>query len=184
MTKTAKVISFVDKQRQVTQQRYQQLESSFAEMMAAIEDNAQLQLNLHDLTLEVMQCTTLAQAVNLLITGLIARFALHDVQLWSMPDYPLAQPIPTEGVCAFLQHMQAHRVEFGTYQQFPSELWGRAGVRSAAAFQLSAHGCAYAVLLLGRDDDQFSECVDVLFLQQFVQIMGLWLAQLMSMDRT
>ncbi|HQT03087.1 MAG TPA: DUF484 family protein, partial [Thiotrichales bacterium] len=52
---SAKVVSFVDKQLHLTQQRQAQLEASLSEMMEAIEDNARLQLNLHDLTLEVMQ---------------------------------------------------------------------------------------------------------------------------------
>lgn len=177
--KATKVVSFIDKQREVTQQRYAQLEESLAEMMAAIEDNARLQLNLHDLTLEVMRCADLTTAIDCLVTGLQNRFGLHDVQLWGQPSSFLAKPVPTEGVQQFMQHMQTHAVEFAAADRFPCELWAKSAVVSAAAFRLSAAGQAYAVLLLGRADREFDDAVDVLFLQQFVDIMSLWLAQLM-----
>lgn len=175
---SAKVVSFVDKQLQLTQQRQAQLESSLSEMMEAIEDNARLQLNLHDLTLEVMQAQHLEQAIQLMKQGLKQRFDLRDVQLWGQANSQLPKPIPTEAMGYFLAHMQTNAIAFGSLSAFPTEVWGATGVVSGCAFRVSAFGQAYGVLVLGRGDDLFNEAADTLFLQQFINVMGLWLARL------
>lgn len=173
-----KVVSFVDKQLQLTQQRQAQLETSLSEMMEAIEDNARLQLNLHDLTLEVMQAQTLEQAIQLMKQGLKQRFDLRDVQLWGQTNALLPKAIPTEAMSYFLAHMQTNALAFGSVSAFPTEVWGATGVLSGCAFRVSAFGQAYGVLVLGRGDALFNEAADTLFLQQFVNVMGLWLARL------
>lgn len=175
---SAKVVSFVDKQLQLTQQRQAQLESSLSEMMEAIEDNARLQLNLHDLTLEVMQAQSLEQAIQLMKQGLKQRFDLRDVQLWGQANSQLPKAIPTETMSYFLAHMQANAIAFGAVSAFPTEVWGATGVVSGCAFRVSAFGHAYGVLVLGRGDVLFNEAADTLFLQQFVNVMGLWFARL------
>ena len=175
---SAKVVSFVDKQLQLTQQRQAQLESSLSEMMEAIEDNARLQLNLHDLTLEVMQAQSLEQAIQLMKQGLKQRFDLRDVQLWGQSHSLLPKAVPTEAMSYFLAHMQANAIAFGAVSAFPTEVWGATGVLSGCAFRVSAFGRAYGVLVLGRGDTLFNEAADTLFLQQFVNVMGLWLARL------
>jgi uncharacterized protein YigA (DUF484 family) len=181
---SVKVVSFVDKQLQLTQQRQAQLESSLSEMMEAIEDNARLQLNLHDLTLEVMQAPTLELAVQLIKQGLKQRFDLHDVQLWGQANSLLPKGIPTEAMAYFLAHMQTNALAFGAVSAFPMEVWGVTGVFSGCAFRVSAFGQAYGVLVLGRGDTLFSEAADTLFLQQFVDVMGLWLARLGALKQT
>lgn len=175
---SAKVVSFVDKQLQLTQQRQSQLEASLSEMMEAIEDNARLQLNLHDLTLEVMQAQTLDQAIVLIQQGLKQRFDLRDVQIWGQPNASLAKAVPTENMGYFLAHMQSNALAFGAVSAFPTEVWGATGILSGCAFRLSAFGQAYGVLVLGRGDSLFNEAADTLFLQQFVDVMGIWLARL------
>lgn len=175
---SAKVVSFVDKQLQLTQQRQAQLESSLSEMMEAIEDNARLQLNLHDLILEVMQAQSLEQAIQFMQQGLKQRFDLRDVQLWGQAHSQLPKPIPTEAMGYFLAHMQTNTIAFGSFSAFPTEVWGATGVLSGCAFRISAFGQAYGVLVLGRGDELFNEAADTLFLQQFVNVMGLWLAHL------
>jgi hypothetical protein len=67
---------------------------------------------------------------------------------------------------------------------FPMEVWGVTGVFSGCAFRVSAFGQAYGVLVLGRGDTLFSEAADTLFLQQFVDVMGLWLARLGALKQT
>lgn len=175
---SAKVVSFVDKQLQLTQQRQAQLEVSLSEMMEAIEDNARLQLNLHDLTLEVMQAETLDQAIQLIQQGLKQRFDLRDVQLWGQTNSFLTKAVPTEAMSYFLAYMQRNALAFGAVSAFPTEVWGATGVLSGCAFRVSAYGRAYGVLVLGRGDRLFDEAADTLFLQQFVDVMGLWLARL------
>lgn len=175
---SAKVVSFIDKQLQLTQQRQVQLEASLADMLEAIEDNARLQLNLHDLTLEVMQANGLEQAVEWLKQGLKQRFDLRDVQLWGQANSILPKAIPTEDSANFLAYLQGNAQAMGPTSAFPTEVWGATGVVSGCAFRMSAFGKAYAVLLLGRSDELFNETADTLFLQQFVDVMGLWLAHL------
>jgi uncharacterized protein YigA (DUF484 family) len=175
---SAKVVSFVDKQLQLTQKRQAELESSLSEMMEAIENNARLQLNLHDLTLEVMQSSTLPQAIELIKKGLIQRFELRDVQLWGQANSGLAKAVPTEGMQLFLTYLQSNPLVFGSVSAFPCEIWAATGVVSGCAFRMSAFGHSYGVLVLGRSDNLFNEAADTLFLQQFVDIMSLWLARL------
>lgn len=172
---TPNVISFVDKQLLLTQKRHAALESSLAEMMSAIEDNARLQLNLHDLTLEVMRAHTLSDAVAVLCSGLKNRFALRDVQVWGQPGSLLPSPVPTVTMMQFLAHMKLHDVAFGDAKAFPPEVWLTPGVVSGCAFRLSGLQSGYGVLVLGRNDLDFSVEADTLFLQQFVAIIGFWL---------
>lgn len=182
-TITPKVISFVDKQLLLTQKRHAELESSLAEMMSAIEDNARLQLNLHDLTLEVMRAHALSDAVTVLCSGLKNRFALRDVQVWGQSGSLLPRPVPTVTMMQFLAHMKLHDIAFGDAKAFPSELWLTPGVVSGCAFRLSGLQSGYGVLVLGRNDLDFSVEADTLFLQQFVAIIGFWLESMGAMPQ-
>lgn len=174
-----KVVSFVDKQLAITQKRHTEMEKSLSDMMAAIEDNARLQLNLHDLTLEVMRFRDLNTAVEHLCLGLKQRFDLQDVRVWGQTDSLLPQPVPTQAVQDFMHYMQGHPIAAGTGERFPRELWSTAGVVSACAFALRGRAGAFGVMVLGRKDDAFaSDDMDTLFLQQFVAVMALWLESL------
>jgi uncharacterized protein YigA (DUF484 family) len=174
----AKIVSLVDKQLAMAQKRHEEMEQALSEVMAAIEDNARLQLNLHDLTLEVMRAADLATALSVLISGLKQRFDLKDVQVWGQFGSSLPQPIPTESVMQFMHYMQGHPLVSGLGSTFPIEVWQVARVVSGCAFALRGRQGAYGVVLMGRKDDVFAQEIDTLFLQQFVDIMGLYLERL------
>jgi uncharacterized protein YigA (DUF484 family) len=91
-----RIVSFVDKQLALTQKRHAEMEQSLAEVMSAIEDNARLQLNLHELTLEIMRANSLKDAITLLCEGMKARFDLKNVQVWGRAGSYLPTPVPTE----------------------------------------------------------------------------------------
>lgn len=169
------VVSFVERQLAIARKRHAEMEASLSEVMAAIEDNARLQMTLHDLALDVMRAHDCATAVRLLREGLLARFSLKDVQLLGMPGTGLPQPLPTETMQGFVQHMDQEVQVCGAGERFPPELWQVPGVVSACVFSLRGRGDTYGLLALGRADDGFAGEVDTLFLRQFVALMGLWL---------
>jgi uncharacterized protein YigA (DUF484 family) len=170
-----RVVSFVEKQLSIAQKRHAEMESSLAEVLSAIEDNARLQLNLHELMCDVMRAGELSSGIECLLQGLKHRFALKDVQIWGMPSAILPQAVPTEPMQLFLTHMAQYPCETGLAERFPTEVWGVAGVVTGCAFRLKGTGQPFGVLVLGRSDDGFDGDVDTLFLKQFVDIMGFWL---------
>lgn len=170
-----RVVSFVEKQLSIAQKRHAEMEASLTEVLAAIEDNARLQLNLHEISCDVMRTGELSAGVNCLLAGLKHRFALKDVQLWGMPASLLPPIVPTEPMQLFLSHMAQYPCEMGLAERFPIEAWGGAGVVTGCAFRLKGIGQPYGVLMLGRSDDGFDGEVDTLFLKQFVDVMGFWL---------
>jgi len=169
-----RVVSFVDKQLALTQKRHAEMEQALSEVMSAIEDNARLQLNLHELTLEIMRATNLSDALVLLCDGLTARFELKDVRVLGQVGSGLPLPVPTEMMQDFMHYMSTHPLANGDGDAFPSEVWSKPGVVSGCAFALKGRGTAYGVLLIGRKDDAFVGEVDTLFLQQFVSVIGFW----------
>lgn len=181
---TNRIVSFADKQLALTQKRHAEVEQSLADVMSAIEDNARLQLNLHELVLEIMRASCLTDAITLLSDGLMARFELRDVQVWGQAESALPQPIPTEMLQQFMRYMRTHPIANGAGDAFPPEIWTKAGVVSGCAFALRGRGSAYGVLVIGRKDDAFEGEVDTLFLQQFVALMGFWLEQMSALTRS
>jgi uncharacterized protein YigA (DUF484 family) len=178
-----RVISFVDKQLALTQKRHAEMEQALSEVMSAIEDNARLQLNLHELTLEIMRATNLNDALVLLCDGLAARFELKDVRVLGQVGSGLPLPVPTEMMQDFMHYMLSHSLANGDGDAFPSEVWSKPGVVSGCAFALKGRGRAYGVLLIGRKDDAFVGEVDTLFLQQFVSVIGFWFEVLCEMSQ-
>jgi uncharacterized protein YigA (DUF484 family) len=170
-----RVVSFIEKQLAVTQKRHAEMEASLAEVMSAIEDNARLQMHLHELMCDVMRCRQLDTALTLLRTELKERFSLKDVVLWGQDGSLLPRTVPSSAMCNFMEHLAKVRTENGEGSRFPLESWSVPGVVSGCAFRLIGRGAAFGVLMLGRQDDGFSGEVDTLFLQQFVDIMGFWL---------
>jgi len=178
-----RVVSFVDKQLALTQKRHAEMEQALSEVMSAIEDNARLQLNLHELTLEVMRASTVTDAIVLLCDGLKARFELKDVRVFGQAGCGLPMPIPTEMMQDFMHYMRTHGVANGGGDAFPPEVWSTPGVVSGCAFALKGRGTAFGVLVIGRKDDAFVGEVDTLFLQQFVSLMGFWFEQLCELSQ-
>jgi uncharacterized protein YigA (DUF484 family) len=170
-----RVVSFIEKQLAVTQKRHAEVETALADVMSAIEDNARLQLHLHELACDVMRCPTLEDAVALLKLALKERFSLKDVVLWGQEGSELAPSVPSPSMQDFMTHLVRVRLENGEGERFPLESWSVPGVVSGCAFRLVGKGYPFGVLLLGRQDDGFVGEIDTLFLQQFVEIMGFWL---------
>jgi uncharacterized protein YigA (DUF484 family) len=175
---TNRVVSFIDKQLALTQKRHAEMENALAEVMSAIEDNARLQLNLHELILEVMRAANLEEATLLICDGLKARFELKDVQIWGFAQSNLPQPVPTESMQQFMHYMRSHPIANGGGDAFPCEAWAAAGVVSGCAFSLRGKENVYGVLVIGRKDDAFIGEVDTLFLRQFVAVIGFWLEKM------
>lgn len=176
-----RVVSFVDKQLALTQKRHAEMEQALSEVMSAIEDNARLQLNLHELTLEIMRATHLTDAIVLLCDGLKARFELKDVRVLGQVGSGLPLPVPTEMMQDFMHYMATHALANGGGDAFPSEVWSTPNVISGCAFALKGRGSAFGVLLIGRKDDAFVGEVDTLFLQQFVSLIGFWFEKLCAL---
>jgi uncharacterized protein YigA (DUF484 family) len=173
-----RIVSFVDKQLALTQKRHAEMEQSLAEVMSAIEDNARLQLNLHELTLEIMRANSLKDATTLLCEGMKARFDLKNVQVWGLAGSYLPTPVPTEQMQQFMSYMCSHAVANGGKEAFPSEIWTTSGVMSGCAFALRGRSTVFGVLVIGRKDDAFIGELDTLFLQQFVSLIGFWFEKL------
>ena len=169
-----RVVSFVDKQLALAQKRHAEMEQALSEVMLSIEDNARLQLNLHELTLEIMRATNLNDALVLLCDGLTARFELKDVRVLGQAGSGLPLPVPTEMMQDFMHYMLTHPLANGGGDAFPPEVWSKPAVVSGCAFALKGKGAAYGVLVIGRKDDAFVGEVDTLFLQQFVSVIGFW----------
>lgn len=170
-----RVVSFIEKQLAVTQKRHAEMEASLAEVMSAIEDNARLQMHLHELACDVMRCSDLSSAIALLTSALKERFSLKDVVLWGQEGSHLPRIVPSTAMQDFMAHLARVRMENGAGARFPLEAWSVPGVVSGCAFRLVGKGYAFGVLLLGRHDDGFVGEIDTLFLQQFVDSIGFWL---------
>lgn len=170
-----RVVSFIEKQLAVTQKRHAEMETALADVMSAIEDNARLQLLLHELACDIMRCPTLDSAVELLKLALKERFLLKDVVVWGQEGSELARTVPSPAMQDFMAQLARVRIENGAGERFPLESWSVPGVVSGCAFRLVGKGYPFGVLLLGRQDDGFVGEIDTLFLQQFVEIMGFWL---------